>query len=495
MNNSSQHSETEDRQVLGSGSAMIASRIVSAALGWLGSVTIARSLSPTDWGIYSFIFALLGLMAVVTDLGVGRAVLSRITTDNTSANQAAAGSFIVLRFVLGLIGYCAAIAYAFLSQQGLSISLMVAFAGVIIILSTPSNALLVLYQSRLHLSYIARWDVIGQVVQLLIILAIAKYSPSITAFIIASLAKEIIVLLARWAGIRQGRLPDLMPTFSQPTLGWRDTLIEAIPLSAGYALFLLLTKIDQLMLERMVGFQPVGIYAISYKFSDLLGLSITALALPFTTVLVTSYTRDSLQFVARTRQALVAATILGSLATAGFLPTADGIIGLLYGVEFESAGLSSRLLVIAAGFSGISIVALSVLLAAKHLMGFPIAALIALVAKIGLNLYLIPLYGINGAAIATVITEGALMVATLGLIHFQLRLKGLIPVATLSRLLIVTSAISYPLMLATEVRHIHWFSSGVLAAGLFALYLFLTGDWPLRLRSRSRTMSESAVER
>ncbi|MCT1598374.1 hypothetical protein [Corynebacterium sanguinis] len=48
MSNTSPHTDADDRQVLGSGSAMIVSRIVSAALGWLGSVSIARTLSPIE---------------------------------------------------------------------------------------------------------------------------------------------------------------------------------------------------------------------------------------------------------------------------------------------------------------------------------------------------------------------------------------------------------------------------------------------------------------
>ena len=50
--------------------------------------------------------------------------------------------------------------------------------------------------------------------------------------------------------------------------------------------------------------------------------------------------------------------------------------------------------------------------------------------------------------------------------------------ASLSRLLVVAASISYPLVLATDTRHIHWVFSGALAVGLFFLYLFLTGNWP-----------------
>ncbi len=474
---------------------MIVSRIISAVFGWLGSVTIARTLSPMDWGIYSFIFALLGLMAVVTDLGVGRAVLGRITSDDARSNQLAAGSFIVLRLVLGMAGYLFAVGYAVISGQGPRVSGLILFAGIIIILSTPANALMVLYQSRLQLGFIARWDIIAQMAQLLVIAFIAWAAPSVFAFIIAPLIREIITLASRWWGIHSGKLPDLIPAFDHPMLGWRDTLIESIPISIGYALFLLLTKVDQLMLERLVGFEPVGVYAISYKFSDVLGLSITSLALPYTTVLVTSYTRDQQRFAQHTRRAIITAATLGALAVVGFTPTADNLISLLYGSEFISAGLSARLLVVSAGFSGISTVALAVLLAAKRLVGFPIAALAALVVKVCLNLVLIPHWGMNGAAVATVITEGGLMVVTLMLVRAQVGVPKLLPLGELARQVVAVAAIGYPLMAVTLSNRLHWFLAGTLAVCLYVLYLKLSASWPFNPPSRSRAVSVDAPAR
>lgn len=483
----------DERAVFASGSAMIASRAISAVIGWLGSVTMARTLSPTDWGVYSFIFALLGLMAVVTDLGVGRAVLGRITTDNSRDNQLAAGSFIVLRIIMGLIGYAIAFGYSAIIGQPLAVSGLVLFAGIVIILSTPANALLVLYQSRLHLAFVAKWDIIAQVVQLALILLIAATAPSVAAFIVAPIIREVIVLVARWRGIKAGKLPELAPLFSQPTFGWAETLKESIPISIGYALFLLLTKVDQLMLERMIGYEPVGIYAIAYKFSDLLGMTITALALPFTTVLVTSYVRDHATFTSHTRRAFVAAATLSALAVVGFLPTADGLISLLYGTDFASAGLPSRLLIVAAGFSGVSTVALAVLLAAKKLRGFPVAALIALGVKIALNLDFIPRWGMNGAAVATVITEGALMLATLGLVVTQVKVPRLIPGSALAQLTIVVASISYPLLLLTFGNHLNWIIAGFIAVAFFGLFLWLSKSWPFDSRGGARAAGDDKV--
>ncbi len=56
---------------------LIASRLGIAALGWAGTLLIARHLSLAEFGRFTIIFAILGLMSVVTDMGIGRIALKR----------------------------------------------------------------------------------------------------------------------------------------------------------------------------------------------------------------------------------------------------------------------------------------------------------------------------------------------------------------------------------------------------------------------------------
>ena len=50
---------------------MVAARYVVAALGWLGTLIIVRSLSVDQFGRLSFVFSLILLIAVFADLGIG----------------------------------------------------------------------------------------------------------------------------------------------------------------------------------------------------------------------------------------------------------------------------------------------------------------------------------------------------------------------------------------------------------------------------------------
>src|SRR5512142_1947099 len=61
-----------------------AARWSTQALTWIATLVIARVLSPNDYGVFSMALLYLGLLALVTEFGIGTAV---ITIRSLSAQQ------------------------------------------------------------------------------------------------------------------------------------------------------------------------------------------------------------------------------------------------------------------------------------------------------------------------------------------------------------------------------------------------------------------------
>ncbi|USX47387.1 flippase [Dietzia kunjamensis] len=435
--------DSESRSLLANSGAMVAGRILTAVLGWAGSVVIARSLSPDDWGRYSFVFGLLGVLSLVTDLGVGRVVLARLTGASCEESRRVAGSFILLRFVLGLIGFAVAVAYAAITGMSTELVAVVAFAAIGVVLATPANALMVLYQARLRLVTITVWDAVAHIVQLTLVLIVARTAPSLVWFIVPVLAKELTVLVARAAGVLRGRLGP-RPVFSAGTAYWGEMLREAVPISIGFALIMLLTKVDILILQRLDTFESVGMYAIGYKFSDLVIMVAVTISVPFTTVLVRAWPDDDETFRQRTRQAMIIAGVLGLLAVVGFWPTADFFVGLLYGERFVEAAGTAQLLVLASALSGATNIGLVALIAARKLTVFPWVAAGGVLLNVALNLVAIPRWSYEGAAAATLVTEALVFVSVLLLVQRSIGIRGVVPWGPLVRLALLAAAVVAP---------------------------------------------------
>lgn len=447
---------SESRRLFSSTVALIGGRLITAVFGWAGSVIIARSLAGDDWGRYSFVFALLGLLDVVTDLGVGRVVLARLNSRNPDEAAQIAGSFFVLRALLGLIGFTAAVGYAWAVGLSPLVMAATAFAGTTVLLATPANALFVLYQSRLRLTFVAAGDIVGQMVQFLLIVVVALLHPALLMFIIPAVVREVVVIVWRAVGVPRLLEPEFRPTFRRPTAYWGEMLREAIPLSFGFALLHLLERIDTLMLQQMDTYDAVGKYAIGYKFSDLLALVVSSLAVPFTTVLISSWPDRPAAFRARFQQAVVIAAVLAGLAVTAFTPAARPVISLLYGIQYAGGAPAAVLLVIGAGFSGVTYVVVSSLIAARKLKVFPVIAAVGLVLNVVLNYILIPLRSIVGAATATVITEVVMLVAMLLVLQWSLRVPRLIPWGKMVRMVLLVGAVTVPATLLTDDLNLHW---------------------------------------
>lgn len=429
----------DNRAVNRNSTALLASRVAMSAMGWAGSILIARLLSPEGWGQFSFVFGLLGLLSIVTDLGVGRVVLARLLDSDAEEVSRVAGAFVALRLLLGLIGYALALAFVVLLDYPAIVVQATAVAGVVVVLATPAQALSVLFQSRLRLTAVALAEALGQVVQLLLTVLAALFAPLLLVFVLPFVINEAVVLVLLLRRVRRG---DGGPvSMRQLQLRrWRGMLIEALPLTIGAALTALLHKIDVLLLSRLDTFEAVGLYTVGYKFADVLLLVASAVVAPVMTLLVVAWPGDTDGFRARVRKTSAVLVLFGTLAVGVFWSAAEPLIGLLYGAGFTPAAHSARLLVLGAALAMLTSLGLYVLVAAGKQRLYPWVGLAGLLLNVVLNVVLIPRYSFEGAAVATIITEAALLLAIWILAARTVRVPGLLPLGQVVGLALVTVA-------------------------------------------------------
>lgn len=420
--------------------ALLLSRVVIAAMGWAGSIVVARLLSPTGWGEFSFVFGLLGLLSVVTDLGVGRVVLARLVSDDEREVSLVASSYIALRLMLGLLGYAVAVGYVLALHYPASVVRATAVAGVVVVLATPSHALTVLFQSRLRLTVVAVAESLGQAVQLLLTVLAAVLAPLLLVFVLPVIVNELVKIGWKLRSIRRGDagpLPSRRVEFSR----WRGLLIDAVPLTIGIALSTLLSKVDIVLLSRLDTFNSVGLYSVGYKFADGLDVVSFAVVTPALTLLVRAWPGNTPEFRRRTRESVLALALLGSVSVAAFWTSAEPILGLLYGSRFADATFASRMLVVGAAVSMLSYLGFTVLVAADRGRFYPLVGVVGLALNVGLNLVLIPRMSYDGAAIATVVTEGLVFVVSWMLVARTVPVKRLLPLRQMVGMLVATALI------------------------------------------------------
>ena len=96
--------------LVGNASALLIGRLVVAAFGWAGTILIVRSLGAEAFGQFAFVFSLLGMMSIVSDLGLGRVAISGVLDPDRDRAEFA-GTYVVLRTLLGVVAYALAVGF------------------------------------------------------------------------------------------------------------------------------------------------------------------------------------------------------------------------------------------------------------------------------------------------------------------------------------------------------------------------------------------------
>ncbi len=164
------------------------------------------------------------------------------------------------------------------------------------------------------------------------------------------------------------------------------------------------TRIDQVMLKNMIDASSVGIYDAAVRLSEAWNFIPAIIVSSFFPAIVNAK-KISIQTYKKRLLALIGG--LASLALIVAIPTSlfsNFIIHLLYGeLYYMSAPVLSIYIWSGIWFS-ISLVLHYFLINENRPQILFYSSLIAMVINVGLNLYLIPLYGITGAAWATFIS-------------------------------------------------------------------------------------------
>ena len=385
--------------------ALVASRLIIALVGWGGTVLIARQLGVAEFGQFTLVFSILGMLSIVTDLGVGRiAVSALLDTDRDRATFA--GTYIVLRTVLGLLGYGIAMAFVMLADYPDIVVQATAVAGLVVVLATPSHAYDVAFQVRDRLAPLAVVSVVGRLGQLALTIVIVLQGGMLLWLVVPAVLNDLIVLL--WKVPAAHRLMDFRYRID---LGiWKALLKEAVPLAAGSAFVTLYYRIDSVLLSKLDTFESVGLYGVAYKFVDLVHFIPSAVAIALLAPLAAAWPDTPERFHVMTSHALRLLAVAGGAALVGAWLFAADAAELLYGAPFRDAGLATSILVTAEVVAFAAHVAITALIATGRHRWYPVIALGGLAINVGLNLLVIPAFSFGGAALTTLVTEAFVLV-------------------------------------------------------------------------------------
>jgi len=176
-------------------------------------------------------------------------------------------------------------------------------------------------------------------------------------------------------------------------------------------------KIDQIMIKEMLDAKAVGIYAAAVKLCEVLYFLPVATMTSLFPAVVESRNKSKTEYnrqVQRIYEMMLGAALIVAIIIT-FL--SSWIVQFLYGLEFQETTAILQIYIWAFVFVSLGVVS-SKWLVAENLHKYAlIRSVIGVIINISSNWYLIPIYGIKGAALSTLITQ--IFVAYIFLLCFQ----------------------------------------------------------------------------
>lgn len=447
--------------VLDNSRLLVGSRLVSSVLAWAGTVLIVRALTKEEFGQFSFVFALLALVSIVGDLGLGRIAVGGVMDTSPGHDRGKfAANYIMLRTSLGVISCSLAMAYVLLTDQSSMVRWATLVGIGVVMLATPASAYDVAYQAHDRMAMVAIGGIVGTLVQTALVVALVFAGGNVVWFIVPAVFRELAELATKWREAH--RLVEFR--YDLDIALWWPMLKEAVPLSIGTAVAFVYYKIDQLMLERMVGDEAVATYAVQYKFADLMHIIPWALTTSMLASMVRFWPDDSPGLRRVTRETGQLLLMVGALLITGFVVFAERAVGLLYTDAYVEGANAGRMLMASEGLIFFSMLAFTALVATGRHAIYPVITIAGLIFNVVLNLVVIPEWSYEGAAFTTLLTE----VIVGGLLWWQLlRIPGMRPLGFLHAGPILLASVVAGLVGWGSLGIVHWILGCVITAAVF----------------------------
>jgi len=363
--------------------------IFSAGLSFILLTVLTKFLSPRDFGIIENFVALTALLTSLILWGGNTVVINYYSQDKKNQFNVVVNGIIVQSVLFLIVSFFYTFIFFGINRIILIIAIVFSILNSLFTLITTS---LQLEKKAIKYAIIVlSFSVLNTILSILLVLNTKDYFGRIISFIIAVFD---VLLVIGYPFIRS-KLKD----FSFKIAFIKEYYTIGYLLAAGQVISWCLEKIDRFMITGMLSIEDAGIYSVGYLFGTIVLVLQSAISRAWLPYIIDKVKENNKKAISRAIKYLTLFMFIFSVIVS--------LVSYLYIIfiidkKFHSAAYISIIVCFGYFFDGIWKLYNGILVYENMFKFYTIAVFFAGFINILLNYITIPIWGINGAALATV---------------------------------------------------------------------------------------------
>lgn len=405
------------RRYAANASWMLAEQMVRIIAGLFVGIWVARYMGPEKFGLFSYVLAFFAVFGGIAKLGLD-SILIRELVNHPKLRDAYLGTAFWLKVAgAGLVMAIITIIVPFTSNDSITnIYIYIISAG---LLFQSFEVVEFYFQSQVLAKVVSVCKVIQLVLSSFIKVYLILTQADLFWFVCITAFDTVSLALSYYIAYKVHGNSGFFKCFDRRIA--MSLLKDSWPLVFSIVFVTIYMRMDQIMIKEMLGEHDVGIYSAAVRISEAFYFVPTLIAGSLFPAILNARNKSESLYKNRLQRLY---TFMVWFAIAVALPMtflSDWLINLLYGKDYLEAGRVLMIHVWAAIFIFLGVSSGKYLFAENlAIIGFQ-RTLVGAASNFLLNFFLIPLHGVEGAAIATVL---ALFISNFVYDAFDKRLHG-----------------------------------------------------------------------
>jgi O-antigen/teichoic acid export membrane protein len=371
--------------------------LVSLSVG----VLIARYLGPSDYGLMNYAMAFFALFGPFIGLGTKSILLREIVNGEINKNKLM-GTVFTITFVSSLIITFTAILVRFFINSEIDLFLIIILLLGVSNLISSFNIITSHFESKIESKKVVKSRTIALIFSNLLKILFIFLNLSLIWIIIALIFDSIVQVVTLIYFYFKDKESIFNWKFDFSLLKYLIFLSWPLVFSAVFATIYL--RIDQVMIGLMLSTEEVGFYSVAVKISEIGYFLPGAIAISLFPALMETKKKSLDLYFKRLQKMFDYFTWLSILMIIPIFFLSNFVITFLYGVEYAPAGFVLSILIWTL-LSQFVRYGVGNFLTTEELYKISLyTAILGAIINVIANIILIPIYGINGAAFATILS-------------------------------------------------------------------------------------------